>query len=208
MKKKKVTIGENEVITVANIKVMGEHIAMQALATLMKYNGFEILYDTYHKLIVDIHHANEIGYTFSDSYDIAQDAMCFLCQFIGCKLGDYYGKSAKGKDINIKTACYHALNRKIKSELGRKRKLEELDGILEYKQPFYEIPDKRVTDEDYDKVDETIEKMKLTKKQKATLICYYNGMRYMETSRYLSIGRTSLWVMRKKIQKKYLNIIK
>ena len=208
MNEKKVVTDESEVITVANIKVMGEHFAMQALRSVMKYTGLETLYRTYCKLVVDIHHANEIGYTFSDSYDIAQDAMCFLCQFIGRKLGDYYGKSARGKDVNIKTACYLTLEINIKRDLGRKNKLEELDGMLEYKQPFYETPEKKVTDEDYDKVDETIERMKLTKKQKATLICYYNGMRYTETSRYLSIGKFSLWEIRKRIQKKYLNMIK
>ena len=47
---------------------------------------------------------------FSDGYDVAQTAICFLYQFVGHTANEIYGKDRKGKEISIKLACYREVD--------------------------------------------------------------------------------------------------
>lgn len=67
-------------ISQGNVKLMGEMIALQALRTVKKYD-MKVADRLYIGLIKDLHHMNEIDYTVSDGYDVAQTASCFLWQF-------------------------------------------------------------------------------------------------------------------------------
>ncbi len=66
-----------EPISAGNVKLMGEMIALQALRTVKKYD-MKVADRLYIGLIKDLHHMNEIDYTVSDGYDVAQTASCFL----------------------------------------------------------------------------------------------------------------------------------
>ena len=52
---------------------------------------------------------------FSNAYDIAQEAMLFLCQHIGEKLGDNY-ITKYGKVVTIKSACYRCADNYLQKQ--------------------------------------------------------------------------------------------
>ena len=101
-----------EAISAKNVRLMGEMIALQALRTIKKFD-IRVADKLYIGLIKDLHHMNEVGYIVSDGYDVAQNAICFLYQFVGRKVSEIYGKDRKGKEITIKLACYREVNRFI-----------------------------------------------------------------------------------------------
>ena len=95
-----------EPVSADNVKLMGEMIALQALRTVKKYD-MKVADRLYIGLIKDLHHMNEIDYTVSDGYDVAQTASCFLWQFAGRKVSEIYDKDRRGKEITIKLACFY-----------------------------------------------------------------------------------------------------
>ena len=72
----------DEPISVENVKLMGEMIALQSLRTVKKFD-MKVADRLYIGLIKDLHHMGEIDYIVSDGYDVAQTAICFLYQFVG-----------------------------------------------------------------------------------------------------------------------------
>lgn len=121
----------DEPISAENVKLMGEMIALQALRTAKKYD-WQVADKYYLGLIKDLHHMGEIDYIVSDGYDIAQTAICFLCQFIGRKVFDIYGKDSKGIEISIKLACYRELDRELMRYRRRVQKTDSID-FTDYK---------------------------------------------------------------------------
>ena len=77
---------------------MGEMIALQALRTVKKYD-MKVADRLYIGLIKDLHHMNEIDYTVSDGYDVAQTASCFLWQFAGRRYPKFTAKTGVVKRL-------------------------------------------------------------------------------------------------------------
>ena len=77
------------VISAENIQKIGEIIALTCIKTVIVRAGKELNH-LYVRLIDDINHSKNSTRPFSDAYDIAQEAMLFLCEHIGKKLGDDY----------------------------------------------------------------------------------------------------------------------
>ena len=64
----------------------------------------------YKGLLRDINRSYDDISHYSDGYDIAQEAMLFLCQHMGERLDDvYYTKT--GRKITIKQACFSVADR-------------------------------------------------------------------------------------------------
>ena len=57
--------------------------------------------------------------SYSDAYDLVQEASLFLCKFIGHKLGELCinSKSKSGKVDNLKNACLRVLQVYLRKEL-------------------------------------------------------------------------------------------
>ena len=72
-------------------------------------SNFEKLYTGY---VRDLNRRNYPTHTFSDAYDLAQAAICFLCEFIGKELTDVY-TVRNGKVITIKQAVYNLVCRHV-----------------------------------------------------------------------------------------------
>ncbi len=104
---------QNEVITYDNVQELGEMIAIKALMTTASHSGGKLDY-LYKGLLYDVYKRNTVtNHVFSDGYDYAQIAMCFLLENIGKRLSDYYGISNRGKKCNVLYACYHYIDKHL-----------------------------------------------------------------------------------------------
>ena len=82
---KTVHLTDNIVITRENILDLGKAIALKAVKGSLRYAYGNI--DYLHKDIInDLYHHNTMD-NYSDGFDIVQETVCFLCHFIGHKLG-------------------------------------------------------------------------------------------------------------------------
>ncbi len=191
-----------EVITEENVQSLGEQIAVIAVgAKARRVLGH--LDHIYKGLLYDVHKRNTPNHIFSDGYDLAQMAICFLWEHKGKKLADYYGKDGKGKDCNILYACYHVIDRYLWQYCKKARQYVSLEEKVKQVE---EIPYKP-TENDYTKCDEIVEKMNLNKGEKETLDCYMAGMTYCEIARFLEVNYSTVWRRRMSLQKKYMQAI-
>ena len=69
------------VISAENVQKIGEVIALTCIKTVIIRAGKELNH-LYVRLIDDINHSKNSTRPFSDAYDIAQEAMLFLCEHI------------------------------------------------------------------------------------------------------------------------------
>lgn len=92
-------LDNDTVISTENIQKMGEVIALTCIKTVIVRSGKDLHY-LYKGLLRDINRSKDDYSPFSNAYDIAQEAMLFLCQHIGEKLGDDY-TTKYGKVVTI-----------------------------------------------------------------------------------------------------------
>lgn len=195
---------EDEVITLDNVKKIGERIACKALKTVLAHSYNNRLVKLYVGLVNDIARVNNPNHIFSDGYDIAQEATCFLCDYIGKRLNEVCGISVRGKAVTIQKACFSRINQTIM------RERKDSYAIVSNERPEVinlSVSFKEELEEDWTCVDEIIQRMRLTELQYETLSCYLAGMHFEEIVRYFGIAECSLWFRRKAIQKKYLKYI-
>ena len=82
-------MNKSEVINPDNIRSIGEWAALQVVkSNHSREPGCPFLKKAYSGLISDVHNLSVAGYTLTDAYDIAQEAIMFLCGYIGRKLND------------------------------------------------------------------------------------------------------------------------
>lgn len=74
---------KTQIITKENVLKLGEIIATCAIKAVLHMNNSKTLRKLYNGLLQDRFRKNEINHTFSDGYDLAQTAICFLCGYIG-----------------------------------------------------------------------------------------------------------------------------
>ena len=101
----------SEIISFENVQQMGELITLKTLRGRYAYarQALEWLYVGFVK---DLNRNNDSHHVFSDAYDLAQTAICFLCEFIGKSLNDVY-MIKDGQEITIKRAVYTLVGRHI-----------------------------------------------------------------------------------------------
>ena len=156
------------VISAENVQKMGEIIALTCIKTVIVRAGKELNH-LYVRLIDDINHSKNSTRPFSDAYDIAQEAMLFLCEHIGEKLGDDY-TTKYGKTITIRSACFRHTDRYLD-----KQYTTHITHTISLDERITAEPDTILDDEqknDYTAVDGLIAKMKLTAAEYETLCAY------------------------------------
>ena len=194
-----------EPISKENVKLMGEMIALQALRTVKKFDR-KVADRLYIRLIKDLHHMNETGYIVSDGYDVAQTAICFLCQFFGRRVSEIYGKDRRRKEITIKLACYRETDRfidtlRIRSD--RRAQIESID-FTDYKAlPMDPVNCFEHEQTDYTNYDELVEILQLSELELAILNCYMNGMVQSQVCAELGIGRGTINSRKASIRQRY-----
>ena len=187
----------SETISFDNVQQIGELITLKALRGFLAFSrqSFEKLYIAYVK---DLNRLNYPAHTFSDAYDLAQTAICFLCDFIGKELTDVY-TIKNGKVITIKQATYALVCRHV----NRMRRHYQRSCDIDYYAETLSVDIDHYEEKDYTEVDNKIELLNLKPRDRAVLDCYMAGMTCNEIAEYLDIDRVTVWRRRQRVQVKY-----
>ncbi len=187
----------SETISFENVQLMGEMITLKTLRTRYAY-ARRALDWLYVGLVKDLNRGNDAEHVFSDAYDLVQNAICFLCEFVGKRLTDIY-MIKNGQEITIKQATYSLVSRlidRIRRHFDRSCDIELCSEELSVEIDHYE-------EKDYTKVDNTIERLGLKPRDRAVLDCYMAGMACNEIAEFLDISRITVWRRRTRAQVKY-----
>ena len=187
----------SEIISFENVQQMGEMIALKTLRGRYAYarQTLELLYVGFVK---DLNRSNDSHHVFSDAYDLAQTAICFLCEFVGKSLNDVY-MIKNGQEITIKKATYLLVGRTIdrmRRYMSRNRDINDYTEELSVEIDHYE-------EKDYTEVDKKIERLGLKPRDRVVLDCYMAGMTCNEIADFLDIDRITVWRRRTRAQVKY-----
>lgn len=188
------------VISAENIQKMGEVIALTCIKTVMTRSGKDLHY-LYKGLLHDMNRSQDDYSPFSNAYDIAQEAMLFLCQHIGEKLGDDY-TTKYGKVVTIKSACYRCADNYLQKQYTR-----HLANTTSLNEQIATEPETILDDEqknDYTAFDGLVEKMKLTAVEHETLSILMAGFTMLQIGKILNVNRTTIWRRQNSIRKKYM----
>ncbi len=194
---KKVPVADDVVISADNIMTIGKVITFSSLKCVQGCTGLDLT--RYYKgLIKNIHHPTDIEDTLSDGFEIYQEALCYLCNFMGKKVGDTYAMDRKGKVVTIFRACLRYTEKFIMKYIRLSSDTVELETGKD--KPCHKID---ITEEEHDKADRIKSQLDLTPKQSAVLECYINNMRLTDIAIELKMLPSSVCNLRKKIQQKY-----
>ena len=119
--KKKVSILEdNVVITLSNLQKLSQYFALAGQKTVKKYafSGTPKIERLQKQLYQDIHYHKELD-TYSDAYNLVQEASLFLYKFLGHRLSELCknSKSKSGKIDTIRNACLRVIQVYLRQEL-------------------------------------------------------------------------------------------
>lgn len=189
------------VISAENIQKIGEVIALTCIKTVIVRSSKDLHY-LYKGLLRDMNRPKDDLSPFSNAYDIAQEAMLFLCQHIGKKLGDDY-TTKYGKTTTIRSACFRCADNYLEKQYTRhimntisldERITTESETILDDEQK-----------NDYTFVDGVVEQMKLTKAEQETLSHLMVGLTCIEIAKLCNANRTTIWRRQNRIRQKYVS---
>ena len=197
---KKRKISEDVVITVDNIKELGEKIALWGLKVKNNLNDRR-LDNLFYGLIKDVHEPLGDKETYSDGYDIAQEVILFLCNHIGKKLGDLV-LDYKGKMYSIKTLAMRVVFSYLDRILNMENRNKPYRASLRYK--TVELNYKE--EDDYTKVDKVLEKLNLTEGEKQVIDIYMTGYGTYEMCRFYNMNVSTLYTRRRAIRKRYMKL--
>ena len=202
VKKKKGILDDNTVITLRNIEKLSQCFAQFALKSIKKYaySATPKVERLQSLLRQDIYYHKKID-TYSDAYDLVQEASLFLCKFIGHKLGELCksSKSKSGKIDNLKNACLRVLQVYLRKELKFSNNTVDEEECLELTSDKPIIEDKT----DYTKVKEIISKIIQSKLEYQILEYYYNGVKPKLIAEFLNISVDKVYKQRRRFKDRY-----
>lgn len=203
---KKYDLLKDEVITVDNVERRGIAIALRALKLVLSHSYNRRLDKLYFGLVKDMENINNPDHIFSDGYDLAQEASCFLCTYMGKSIYDKCAYDVKGRPTTILKACFSRINQVLMSERKDSFVLAspECPEVINLSVDFEDTIEK---DEDYTAVNEIIQRMKLTPLQSETLEYLMNGMPLQHIAEIYNVMVSSIWFRKEAIQKKYCKYI-
>ena len=187
----------SEIISFENVQQMGEMIALKTLRGRYAYARYALEW-LYVGFVKDLNRDNDSRHVFSDAYDLAQTAICFLCEFIGKSLNDVY-MIKNGQEITIRKATYLLVGRnidRIRRHITRACDVNDYTEELSVEIDHYK-------ENDYTEVDNKIERLGLKPHDRAVLDCYMAGMTCNEIADFLDIDRITVWRRRTRAQVKY-----
>lgn len=197
-------LDNDKVISAENVQRIGEVIALCAIKTVIVRGGKD-LHNLYKGLLRDVNRSNDDMSRYSDGYDIAQEAMLFLCQHMGKRLDDvYYTKT--GRKITIKQACFSVADRYL-----AKNFVSPMLNTISLNEQITTEPETILDNEqknDYAAFDGLVAKMKLTAVEYETLSILIAGFTMLQIGKILNVNRTTIWRRQNSIRKKYMAALK
>ncbi len=197
---------ENVVISLGNVRDLGEMLAVKSLKIMMRFLHHR-LDDLYCGLVRDcrmlnIRHENP-NYRLSDGYDIAQESILFLVGQLGKRLGDTYKIDRQGRRVNVLAECLRANGRYVLRNYRQSLKTCSFDALVNTeKEPIVILIEQEENAGDI--LCDLIDKMNLSKVELDTINCYLAGMTYLEIADFLAVERTTIWYRKQRIKEKYI----
>ena len=192
-----------EEISQNNVLAMAELIAMAETRFLIGYMGSP-MQKMHADLYVDILHKNDLGYVFSDSYDLVQEGALFLCEHYGKHLNDIIGYSKKGKPITIEIACIRKMTKLINRKTSNYYRNVSLEELTPASEPYTEMQEETV--QDYTTYDTIVESLNLTDNMRVALECRIKGLSFPEIGRVLSRAQSTVFEYFIKMRQRYTAI--
>ena len=208
----KTEFDRNELITKDNVKRMGEYISIacaRGFCTRYYSDKAKKLYDG---LVRDVYHHNgDPARNYTDGYDLAMEAICFLCQHMGRRLSDMTKVLKYGvlKPVTIFDGCFFIVSQYINNRACYVKRIQSIDDpvFLETFDENYTMENSYIySEEDWEKVDSIIESMNLTEKELKVLECRIAGLSYPQMARELHCGQSTAYDKVRKIRDKYTSI--
>lgn len=201
--KKKVSILEdNVVITLDNLQELSKCFAVVGLKTIKRYafSGLPKIENLQKQLYKDIHYHRELD-TYSDAYDLVQEASLFLYKHLGHELGELCmdSKSKFGVIDTIRTACLRVIQTYLRQELKYFTNTTDDEEYPEIEDEKPIINEK----EDYSKVKEITNKIVQTELEKQILYYFYNGVTPKLVAEFLEISTDKVYKRRRKFRARY-----
>lgn len=196
----KVILDNDRVISAENVQRMGEVIALCAIKTVIVRGGKD-LHNLYKGLLRDINRSENDMSRYSDGYEIAQEAMLFLCRHMGKRLDDVY-VTKTGRKTTIKQACFSVADRYL-----AKNFVSPMLNTTSLNEQIITEPETILDDEqknDYTTFDGLVAKMELTAVEYETLSILMAGFTMLQIGKILNVNRTTIWRRQNSIRKKYL----
>ena len=203
---KKDDLLKDEFITADNVERRGIAIALRALKLVLSHSYNRRLDKLYFGLIKDLENMNNPDHIFSDGHDLAQEASCFLCAYMGKSIYDKCAYDVKGRPTTILKACFSRINQMIMCE-RKDSYITTPDNSPEVINLSIDFEDMIEKYEDYTVVDEIVQRMKLTPLQSETLEYLMNGMPLQHIADIYNVMVSSIWFRREAIQKKHCKYI-
>lgn len=191
------------VISAKNLQKIGKVIALTCIKTVIVRSDKDLHY-LYKGMLKDMNRAKDDLSSFSDAYDIAQEAMLFLCQHMGEKLGDNY-ITKYGKTTTIRSACFRCADNYLEKQYTR-----HIMNTIRFDERITAESETILDDEqknDYTVADGVVEQMKLTKVEQKTLSHLMVGLTCIEIAKLCNANRTTIWRRQNSIRKKYLQVL-
>ena len=196
----------DELITIDNVKELSEYLSVNSVKAFMRFSRVDFFFNLYDNLFRDIRCKNDYRYIFSSAYDIVMDAYCFLFSHLGKRLNDITKVSKYGvlKEMTILGGCMFILSKHIRQDLFTYN-CKDIDICRKSEMCINNYYD--YSEQEWLKVDETIEKLELTESELKVLDCLISGKSLSETARTISCGVSTVFDRRNKLQKKYLSLV-
>lgn len=193
-------LDNDKVISAKNVQRMGEVIALCAIKTVIVRGGKD-LHNLYKGLLRDVNRSENDMSRYSNGYEIAQEAMLFLCQHMGKRLDDIY-VTKTGRKITIKQACFSVADRYL-----AKNFVNPMLNTISLNEQITTEHETMLDEEqknDYTTFDGLISKMKLTSVEYETLSILMAGFTMLQIGKILNVNRTTIWRRQNSIRKKYM----
>ena len=192
-----------ETISQDNVLAMAEQLAMYETRFLIGYMGAK-MQKIYADLCVDIKRKNDINHTYSDSYDLVQEGVLFLCNHYGRRLNDVLTYDKKGKAITVKISCVRAMSKLITRKTSDNYRSVSLDALTPVNEPSCEIEENIV--KDYTVYDSIVDSLNLTDNMRIALECRQNGLSYPEIAAILERAQSTVFEYFIKMRQRYVAI--
>lgn len=204
IRKCNLTLADEVIITYDNVKQLGEYIGVSAIRRVMHYQG-ERGYKLYLDLVHDIIYEKQSNETFSDGYDIASEAICFLCEYIGKPLGKVLTVNSKGRELNIRDICFKTVFRYIYGNQKYESNIADLEQphLMEMSVPFESESITEVHSADVNKI---MRKIGLNDKEKLTVKLIMGGMTPYAVSKHLKMSNNAIYCRVNRARMKYIKV--